>query len=135
MDRQLTREEKALMRREFFARDEVQAKRRGYFRKIFFIGVPAATISSAMIEFRFGGLVGPSLFVVWLLCTFLYTDFLTIPRTFSQDMDPRWHLNPWQESLQRLASENRQIQGIVILTIYPICRGVFSFIAFGFGIR
>jgi hypothetical protein len=55
--------------------------------------------------------------------------FLTIPQTFAQDADPAWHLNPWQEALQRLGADGRQVQGIILLAIFPIARLLFSFLA------
>ncbi len=135
MERQLTSAERRLIERELIAREEVQAKRRKYFRAVFVVGISSAVAAAFFREFRIFGFLPVLLGLCSIICLLLYTEFLTVPRAFSQDIDPRWHLNPWSEALQRMGSDGRLISGIIMLTIYPVSRIIFTFVAFGFGFR
>jgi len=130
MNRELTSQEKLLIEREFVAREETREKRRLYFSRVFWIGVPAEIVSAFMREFHIGGVIQLFLGLTGLICLLLYTEFLIIPGTFAKDMDLRWHLNPWKDALQRLSAEDRHIHGIIFLASYPLSRMLFSFIAF-----
>jgi hypothetical protein len=131
MDHPLTHAETRLVVREFMARQEVRERRKRFFRIVFVVGIGsaiAAGILSCFVRRSLGsGLFGLS----WAGSCLLYTEFLTIPQTYMQDMDLRWHLNPWQEALQRLADDDRQTQGIVLLTVFPVLQMVASFVYFG----
>jgi hypothetical protein len=135
MEQQPTAAERRLIERELIAREEVRAKRRKYFRVLFVVGVTSSVTAAFCQAFGVGGLLSVLLRLGSLACLLLYTEFLTIPRTFSQDMDPRWHLNPWREALQRVGSDGRMTQGIILLVIYPVCRMIFGFVSYGFGFR
>ena len=111
-------------------RQETREKRRRFFGIVFIIGVSSAfgaCIAYVAREPWLSWLLGMG----WFLSVAIYSEFLTIPRTFMQDMDLRWHLNPWQEALQRLAADNRKTQGIILLAIFPILRMIGAFISFG----
>lgn len=129
MNRPLTRLEKLLIERELIPREETRIRRKAFFGRLFFAGVTATLVSTFIRAFFGGGLWPVLLFLVWSICTLLYTEFLTIPKTFAKDADPTWHLNPWQEALQRLGADGRQIQGIILLAIFPVARLLFSFLA------
>jgi hypothetical protein len=135
MEQQLTSAERRLIERELIAREEVQAKRRKYFRFLFVVGLTSSVIAAFCRAFRIGGILPALLGVGSLVCVLLYSEFLTVPRTFSQDMSPGWHLNPWQEALQRMGADGRLIQGIIMLAIYPVSLMLFSFVSLGFGSR
>ena len=129
MNRLLTREDKRLIEREFIARENVRLKRRLFFDRVFSIGLIAGIASPALAEI-FGRNPASSLLgLTWVICTLLYTEFLTIPRTFSKDMDPQWHFNPWREALERLSSEDRQIKALILLAARLAVKMVSLFIA------
>lgn len=123
-----TRQEKLLLERELIAREETRVRRKTFFERLFFVGISAA-LASAFLGAFFGKGLWPALLgLVWGICTLLYTEFLTVPHTFAKDADLTWHLNPWQEALQRLGADGRQIQGIILLAIFPVARLLFSFL-------
>lgn len=129
MNHPLTRQEKLLIERELIAREETRVRRKTLFGRVFFVGISAALASGFLGAFFGRGLWPIFLFLVWCICTLLYTECLTIPQTFAKDADLTWHLNPWQEALQCLGADGRQIQGIILLAVFPIARLLFSFIA------
>jgi hypothetical protein len=129
MSHPLTRQEKLLIERELIALEETRVRRKTFFGRLFFVGISAA-LASAFLGAFFGRGLWAALFVlVWGICTLLYTEFLTIPQTFAKDANLTWHLNPWQEALQRLGADGRQVQGIILLAIFPTARLLFSFLA------
>jgi hypothetical protein len=128
MDRPLTHAEVRLAVRELIQREDTRGKRRRFFRAVFTMGV-ASAVAGAVIACLVRRSPWQALFGLgWLCSMLLYTEFLIIPRTFMQDMDLRWHMNPWEEALSRLAEDGRQIRGVIILTIYPVLLLVASFV-------
>jgi hypothetical protein len=114
--------------REALANVDTRERRAAFFRKVFVVGVGCA-VGAGVVSCFYKRSVLLGLFALcWLISVVIYTECLTIPRTFMQDMDLRWHLNPWQEALQRLAADNRQTQGILLLIALPILRMLGTFV-------
>jgi hypothetical protein len=135
MERRLTSLERRQIERELIAREEVQLKRKRYFHFIFVVGITSAVLAAFFRVFRISSLIAPLLGVVALVCVLIYSGFLTAPRKFSQDMSPGWHLNRWPEAFQRMSSDGRLIQGLIMLAIYPFCLLFFSLVSSAFGFR
>ena len=111
----LTKAEKQLIERELISREHVRVRRKKFFDAIFWVGLAFLVLAAVSPVFLGKSLVPHFFRFGYLLCLFLYIEAVTIPRTFSQDIDPQWHLNPWQDILQRLSSEDRQIKAIILL--------------------
>jgi hypothetical protein len=131
MDSPLSHSEARLVVREWMERQDIREKRRKFFNSIFVVGVGAAIGAGIIAAVVQRNLWLGLLVLIWVGSTLMYTEFLTIPRTFMQDMDLRWHLNPWQEALERLSDDNRLVRGIVLLTAYPVLRETGVFIYWG----
>ncbi|PTY03014.1 hypothetical protein DB347_22730 [Opitutaceae bacterium EW11] len=132
MERGLSPEEKRLVEREFIARQEVAARRRVLYRRVFIVGIVAAVLAAALREFRVPTLITPALGFLWLACLLAYAGLAAFPSTFVRDLDFRWHSNPWQEALNSLASGKTQFEAIALLVSPYLGRLLFSFIYAGF---
>ena len=132
MNRQLSPQEKQLIEREFVARQEAAAKRRSLARKVFLVGILAGVGAAALREFRVDTILTPLLWIVWVICLLAYIGVGVFPSSFSKDMDPRWHLNPWQEALQNLSEGKTQLEAIALPAGPMVARMVFLFLYFGF---
>jgi hypothetical protein len=128
---ELTPEDKRLIEREFVARQEATAKRRSRMRVVFAVGISAGVAAAALREFRIPTLVSPFLWFVWLLSVAMYVGLGVFPGSLAKDMDPRWHLNPWQEALKNLSEGRTQIEAIALLAGPMLARLLFSFLHFG----
>jgi hypothetical protein len=132
MNTELTPEEKLQIEREFVARQELEAKRRLFYRRVFLIGISAGIMSSLLRVFIGGGTMYLFLLIIWIVCAVIYTGGRTFPRTLSQDMDIRWQLNPWRDALQNLAAGCRQAEVIALLATPLIVRWLSAFAYFSF---
>jgi hypothetical protein len=132
MNPELSPEEKALIEREFVARQEGSARRRSFARGVFMVGIVAGLGAAALREFHIRSLVSPFLGVVWIISLAMYVGAGIFPGSFAKDLDLRWHLNPWQEALQHLSEERTQVEAIALLAGPPLARMLFSFLYFGF---
>jgi hypothetical protein len=132
MDCELSPEEKRLIDREFVARQEVAARRRPFVRRVFTIGIVAGLGGAALHEFHVRTLMGPLLGLVWLICIVLYVGVGVFPGSFAKDLDPRWHLNPWQKALRNLSEGRKQVEAIALLAGPVLAHMLFYFLYFGF---
>jgi hypothetical protein len=132
MDRPLSPEEKRLVEREFVARQEAAARRRSFARRLFLIGLSAGLGAAALREFHVGTIATTLLRIVWVICILGYVGVGVFPASFSKDIDPRWHLNPWQEALQNLSEGRTQFEAIALLAGPLVARMLFSFLYLGF---
>lgn len=132
MARELTSQEKQLIEREFIARQDATFRRRARYRAIFVIGVLAATGGAALREFSVPTLVTPLLGLVWFVCVAAYVGLAIFPNSFAKDVDPRWHLSPWQVALSSLSKGKTQLEAITLLASPFLARGVFALIYLGF---
>ena len=130
MDRKLTRDEKWLIERELVARQELAEKRRSTARRVFLLGLSAGVASAGLGEFRVPTVIVPILGVIWLISILFYVGVGVLPGPLSKDMDPRWHLNPWQEALNSLSEGKTQFEAITLLAGPPIAQMLFSFVYF-----
>jgi len=131
MDRDLTNEEKLLVEREFEARQAVAIRRRSFAHSVFIVGTVAGVGYAALLEFRVGTVASPILGILWLVCILIYVGLRVFPRSLAEDMDPRWHLNPWRSALQNLSEGRTQVEAIALLAGPPLARMLFSFLYFG----
>ena len=60
----------------------------------------------------------PLFHLVWFVCLLIYVGGQIFPLSFSKDIDPSWHLNPWKDALSRL-SEGRKLTEAVALLAGP----------------
>jgi hypothetical protein len=132
MDRQLSPAEKRLVEREFVARQEAAGRRRSLARRLFLIGLSAGLGAAALREFHVGTIVTALLEIVWVICTVAYVGVGVFPASFSKDIDPRWHLNPWQAALRNLSEGRTQFEAIALLAGPLVAQMLFSFLYFGF---
>ena len=132
MARDLSTAEKRLIEREFVAREEESLRRRTLFRGVFLIGIISAVGSAALHEFRVRTLVSPALLIVWLVCVTAYVGAAIFPGSLAQDMDARWHMNPWQAALRNLSKGRTQAEAIALLVSPVAARLLFSFVYLGF---
>jgi hypothetical protein len=121
----MTPAEKALIEKQFMAKQAAIAKRRHAMESVFLIGLIAAVVGAFSYAFIGKTVTSHCLMTFWILSCGVYTGFAIWPLRFDKDIDPRWHLNPWQEALQKLGSEGRQLEGIVLLASFPLLRLVF----------
>ncbi len=130
MTRDLTPAEKELIEREFAAKQQAAYRRRRFARWIFVVGVTAGVLSGLLRGFGWHGITEYSLRVAWVLCLLSYVGSRVLPTSLNKDLDPGWHLNPWQEALSNL-SEGRTIgEAIALLTVPPLIQMLASFLYF-----
>lgn len=132
MARELSSQEKRLIEREFVARQDAALKRRSRYRAVFVVGISAAVLSAALREFRVDTLITPILGLVWLVCIAAYVGLAAFPNSFGKDVDPRWHLNPWQAALSSLSEGKTPFEAISLLVTPFLARGIFSVIYLSF---
>ena len=125
----LTPEEKALVEREFVARQEEKSRKQRFYRWVFWLGVPSEILAALAMEVPGAGLLAIVLALAGLVCLLIYTNFLIFPTTWAKDYSVGWHLNPWRDALSRMSAEGRAKTGLVFLVAYPISRMVFSALA------
>ena len=128
MARELSSQEKRLIEREFIARQDAASKRRSRYRAVFLIGIFAAVVGAALREFRVPTLITPLLGLIWLICIAAYVGLAAFPHSFAKDLDPRWHMNPWQSALSSLSEGKTQFEAIALLASPFLARGIFSLI-------
>jgi len=124
---QLDPKTKALIEQRFIDEEEERAKRRQYYRKVFLVGFPAGCCSLVLFALMrrdvipsgsllgITGLISAALAIVWVVCILKYTGTLPLPKTFAQNFDIRWRLNPWKESLDNLKEEAILPEAIALL--------------------
>ena len=118
MARELTLEEKALIEREFVAKQEAACRRRRFARSVFAVGITAGILAAIFRGFDARGFVTSLLWLVWVVSLLIYVGGHLLPTSLSKDLDPSWHLNPWQDALANL-SEGRTIREAIALLAGP----------------
>lgn len=126
-----TPKERRIVEREFEARQEVAAKRRRFACGVAIVGLVAGVVAAALREFHVHTAFSLLLLFIWLICIVTYVGVGVLPGSFSKDMDPRWHLNPWQEALGNLSQGKTQTEAIALLAGPVLARMLFSFLYFG----
>jgi hypothetical protein len=114
--------EKALIEREFVAKQDEETRRTGRLRVIFLGGFCAGLVSELLVELRFLPRIGISLHIGWVVCVIGYVGVGYLPRTLMQDLDPRWHLNRWSESLEAMGPDRGVMRAALLLTAPWLCR-------------
>lgn len=135
MQPELTPEEKNLIDREFTARQEVSAKRRRFAHRVFLVAIIAGAVQALLLEFRLFPLSGLIVGVVYIGCSLAYVGGNLLPTSFLQDLNPWWHLNPWQDARRNLADGRTMPEAITLLAGPTALRLVAALIhaaAFGF---
>jgi hypothetical protein len=132
MNRKLSAAEKRLIERDFVERHEAATRSRVFAHRVFIFGIIAGSGAAVLRGFRVYTPISPLLGIAWLICLSIYLGSRFLPATFSKDIDARWHLNPWQETLQKLSEGRTQVEAITLLAGPLLLRGVCSFIYFGF---
>lgn len=129
MNHALSPQEKGLVEREFVAREQQKERRRRFRSRAFTVGILSGFLASALTVV-FGGFFIPFIpKIIWIVCIFIYLDTDCLLPSFSKDMSPSWHMNPWKESLSRLSDTEDIIRGIALLTCFKISHLLFAFIA------
>jgi hypothetical protein len=114
----LSPQERLLIERELIAKEAVRERRRLFFGKIFWIGVSVGGLSGFIRGFSERERWISALFALgYVICASIYTEFIGLPRSFMQDADIRWHLNPWEEMLSRIKDEQRLNRTVVLLFV------------------
>jgi hypothetical protein len=115
MRRELSTNEKRSIEREFIAKEELRAKRRRFCRSVFVVGITAGTLSALLRGCEVHSAATPLSHLVWIACLVIYVGGLIRPLSFSKDIDPRWHLNPWKDSLINLSAGRNLGEAIALL--------------------
>ncbi len=118
MSRKLSPQERRFVEREFVAKEEARAKRRRLCSTVFFVGITAGSISALLRAFELRGIVLLFSHLTWIICLLIYVGVQILPISFSKDLDARWHLNPWKDSLSSL-SEGRTLTEAIALLAGP----------------
>ena len=71
----------------------------------------------------------PLLHLAWVVCVLIYVGGQILPLSFSKDIDPRWHLNPWKDALSNL-SEGRTLVEAIALLAGPRLLGMVTSLAY-----
>jgi hypothetical protein len=122
MNRKLNHAQEHSIELLFAAEQLAVAKRKKFYARIFVVGLVTA-FGTVFTPFFWGyPLTTLALGLVWFAAVAFYTLGRAIPISYGSDADIRWHVNPWRDALDALASEDRQIQAIVLLASFPICR-------------
>ena len=114
MQRELSPQEKRLIERELIARQEADAKRRAFAHRVFLVGILAGSAAGFLDGFRMRGAIEAFGYLVWIVCSLTYVGGKIFPTSLREDLDPAWHLNPWQNALQNLG-EGRTIGEAIAL--------------------
>jgi hypothetical protein len=117
MSSELSPEEKHLIELEFVAREETRAKRRTAMARVCWIGVSAYLLSAFVPRTEVGWVVLLLLRFIWVVCAGVYTSGHVFPATFTKDIDPWWHTNPWQDAMQDLSEGGRQIEVLALILV------------------
>jgi len=118
MNRQVSTQEKRFIEREFIAKEELRTKRRRFCRAVFILGITAGGLSALLRGFEIHSVATPLCHFAWFVCLLIYVGGQILPLSFSKDVDPSWHLNPWKDSLSRL-SEGRTLTEAIVLLAGP----------------
>ena len=115
MSRQLSAQEKRFIEREFVAKEELRAKRRRFCRSIFIVGIASGSVSALLRAFEAHSVATPLFNLVWFVCLLIYVGGQIFPLSFSKDIDPSWHLNPWKDALSRLSEGRTMMEAAALL--------------------
>ena len=122
MEKEPTSLEEALIEREFVANQERECRLKRRLRSIFVVGFCIGLIEEVLTTLRYLPSVNVGLYVCWLGCVVAYVGVGYLPRTLMRDMDPRWHVERWSESLRNLGPDRGVIQGALLLAAPWIAR-------------
>jgi len=131
VQRELSPEEKRLIEREFTARQEAAAQQRHFCRAVFFAGIASGIVAAALRSFHVLTVIGAGFGVCWLVCAVIYVGAQILPSTFAKDMDIRWHMNPWPESLRSLFAGRTIAEAIALLAAPTVAKFIFAFLYLG----
>ena len=98
--------------------EAVRERRRLFFQKVFWLGVSAGTLSGFIRGLSERGHWFDAVFsLAYVICAVIYTEFIGAPRSFMQDVDVCWQINPWAEMLARIKDEQRLNRTLIILFV------------------
>jgi len=127
MKKQLTPEMKRDIEAGFVFRQEMASRRRATTKRLFLVGIVAGVAAGLLRGVEVRSWLVVLLNVTWLLSTVAYVGGNIVPLSIKNDIDPRWHMNPWRDALRNLGEERCIKEAIMLLAGPVLVRMIVNF--------
>jgi len=130
MNQPLSKDEKWLIERELIEREKEKERRQHFRGNVFATGMIAGFLASALTLLSGGFFIPLIPKLAWIICILIYLDADCLLPSFSKDIDPPWHANPWRASLSRLSDNKDILRGIALLASYKVSYLIYLFVIY-----